>query len=164
MHISKDVVRLKGDYDIHVVSTLDLRYLAKECKSLERNVDLNQLSEVHLNVNIHPDDWRSLVIDWRSASISEIEIEHTANYVFVTIELFKVFEKKLVEEKFFGDGKKFINEFCVANLNENYPKQKSQTVSIDQNWLSLPEQDICLVNTVEECQNVVRRLKKYGRI
>lgn len=166
MHISKDVVRLEGDYDIHVVSSLDLRYLANECKKVNRDVDLNRLSEIHLNAHIHPDDWRLLVIDWRSESISEIEIDYTANYVLVTIELFKVFEKKLVEEKFSGDGKKFINDFCVPNLNEKYPKQKSQTVSnvTDQNWLTLPKPDICIVNTVEECKSVVKRLQKYGRI
>lgn len=129
--------------------------MANECESVNGHIDLNRLSEVHLNVNIHPDDWRSQFTDWKSQFISQIEIVEMANHVLVTIELFKVFQKKLVKDRFSGDGEKCINELCMPNAIGSGTNQK---------WSTLPKQDICLVNTVEECKAVVKRLQKYGRI
>lgn len=150
--------KLQKDYGVCIASTLDLRYLAKKC--IFPPDDLNQLSETHLRIDIYPKDWRMLVIDWKLNTVSKEKIKYVAKTVHATVELFKVFEGKLTAEKCFGNRKKFIDDYCLPCLGEDFPKRKIVTVK-KQHYV-LPKKDIRIVNNTEECEAVVAQLRLYG--
>lgn len=138
-----------------------------ECKF--RVTDLDRLSEEYLNINLNVDDWRLLATDWKADTFSADALDYAAKTMQVTIELFKVLEEKLVQEKCEGDRTKF-NDLCAVYLNQDYPKSKSdpksnvtsQSQRDDENISSaLTEQDIRLVSNEEECKAVVKQLQLY---
>lgn len=135
---------MEGDYGICVASAIDLRYLAKECGHLAE--DLEQMSKAHLNVELKTLDWRVLNSDWKFGLRRE-EIEYASKMVHATIELFKLFEKKLVGEKYAGNRKKFFDELCLAHSKKDTP------------YSMLPNQEIRIVSNAAECQSVVERLR-----
>lgn len=104
------------------------------------------LSKIYFNVDLQTLDWRILNSDWRTLSLRD-EIDYAAKSVHVIIELFKLFEIKLVTEKYSGDRTKFIDELFEQNDNQ---------------YLTLPKQDICIVNNAVECKAVVEQIRMYG--
>lgn len=148
---------MKRDYDENVAATIDLRYLATECNYPPDG--LERLTELYLNVDIQPSDWRLIAVDWKSDKLTEEEIKYAADTVHVTIELFKVFEKKLIDEKCSGNRSKFIDEICSQYLNEDFPKKKQENKGSDEPFCTLPSQDIRVVSNAEECQAVVKDLQ-----
>lgn len=153
--------RLEADYGVHVESAIDIQYLAKECKYPSNN--LAQLSEKYLNIDIETLDWRLLHTDWRTNKCSHDAINYAAKFVRVTIELFKLFEKKLLAEKYSGDRIKFLDELCSSHSNENKPKT-SEVVDEGQeinSTCTLPKQEIRIVSNAEECKDVAVQLRSY---
>ncbi|KAG4068966.1 hypothetical protein HA402_005114 [Bradysia odoriphaga] len=156
VHTSRAVRALRGDYAINVVNSFDLRYLANECKNVTRRDDLVRLAKDYLNVDIQSNDWRLWITDWRSETVPRAAIENAANFVQVTVELYKFFEKKLVDERLAGDRKKFVDTLCAPHSDDDYPKRNKIL-----DWCQLPEQEIVVVTTIEECEDVVERLRKH---
>lgn len=158
--ISGDVKRLKGDYDFNVKGTIHLQYLANECNYLADSVE--QMTKTHLNIDISPLDWRLQLTDWRRKQLLSVDTNYAAKTVHVLIELFKVFEDKLLKEKCSGDWKQFI-ELCSPYLNEEYPKQESTVATNGEEIVqfgTLPEPTIRVASTVEECRNVIDELRR----
>lgn len=160
VNIYRDSDRLVLDYDIHVVNILDLRYLARKCQ--QGLHDLHRLAEAFLKVETRPDDWRLTVADWTSSFRTKHEIRHAADLVHVMIELYKTLEKKLLDETYSGDRTKLFDELCAPNFNDDFPSKKKANDKIE--WTTLPEQEICVVSTVEECKAAVEQLQKYDRL
>lgn len=150
-----DADRLLRDYGVCVASTMDLRHLAKECNY--RTGELDRLSTEHLNVNLKVDDWRLLATDWKADKFSDDALNYAAKTVQVTIELFKVFEEKLVEAKCSDDRTKFISELCQQYLNQDFPKRNN----VEDAPVTLPEQNIQIVNNAEECKAAIEQLLSY---
>lgn len=153
-----DADRLERDYGVCVANILDLRHLAKECNY--RPAALDRLSKDHLNVDLRVDDWRLLVTDWKADKFSDAALNYATKTVQVSIELFKVFEEKLVKEKCSDDRTKFIDEICQQYFNEDFPKRKAENNAQDASG-TLPEQNIQIVNNAEECKVVIEQLLSY---
>lgn len=134
---------------------MDLRHLAKECN--HQTTALNRLSKELLNVDLSVDDWRLLATDWKADKFSDDALSFAAKTVQISIELFKVFEDKLVKEKCLGDRTKFNDEICQQYLNEDFPKRKAENNDQDATR-TLPEQNIQIVNNAEECKATVGQL------
>lgn len=132
--------------------------MAKECNY--QTGALDRLTRELLNVDLRVDDWRLGVTDWRADTFSDEALDYAAKTVQVSIELFKVFEEKLVKEKCSGDREKFISEICQQYLNEDFPKRKSKTNDQDVAD-TLPEQNIQIVSSAEECTATVKQLLSY---
>ncbi|XP_037028779.1 uncharacterized protein LOC119069009 [Bradysia coprophila] len=158
VHTSRAVRALRVDYAINVVNSFDLRYLANKCKNVTGKDDLVRLAKNYLNVDIESNDWRLWITDWKSETVSRAAIKRAANFVQVTVELFKFFEKKLVDERLAGDRKKFVDTLCAPHSDDDYPKRKKNKIL---DWCQLPEQEIIVVTTIEECEAVVERLRKH---
>lgn len=135
--------RLEGDYDIRVASAIDIKDIAKEANCPSDSSDM--LSKIYLNVDLQTLDWRILNSNWRTLSLRE-EIDYAAKSVHVMIELFKLFEMKLVAEKYSGNRTKFIDGLCLK----------------DKQYNTLPKQDIRIVNNAEECKAVIEQIRMYG--
>lgn len=129
--------------------------MAKDCAYRSDNFD--RLSKEVLNVDLGVDDWRLLATDWTAVKVSDNALNYAAKTVQVTIELFKVFEEKLVKEKYSGDRGKFIDGICQAYSNEDFPK-KNVNSSIENETISMSEQKIHLVENADECKAVVNQL------
>lgn len=157
--------QLKADYDISVANTIDLRHLAKLCKYSASN--LGDLTKTHLNTDIDSIDWRLKITDWKLDSFTRENVNYAAKTVHVVIELFKIFEEKLLEEKCSGDREQFI-ELCSSYLNDDYPKRKSNSANGNRENIQygkLPDaRCIRVASTIEECGAVVEELRRYERI
>lgn len=153
-----DADRLQRDYGFCVANTIDLRHLAKECNC--RSVQLDRLSKELLNVDLSVDDWRLLVTDWKADKVSDDALNYAAKTVQVSIKLFKFFEDKLLEEKYSGDRKKFIDEICQEYSNEDFPKKKSEN-NVQNETVELSEQNIQVVSNAEECRTAIEQLLSY---
>lgn len=134
--------RLIGDYGIHTKNAVDLKYLVKRCNYPPES--LIRMSKRHLNIDLQNLDWRLIHTELKSQKISQQEINYVANIVHVTIELFKLFEKKLVAEEYSGDQKKFLNELCLDNDIKNG---------------TLPDQEIHIVSEVEDYEAIAEKLR-----
>lgn len=136
--------RLEGDYGIRVSSAIDIKDIAKEANCSSDRSEM--LSKIYFNVDLQTLDWRILNSNWKTLSLRE-EIDYAVKSVHVMIELFKLFEMKLVAEKYSGNRKKFIDGLCLK----------------DNQYFTLPKQDIRIVNSATECKAVVEQIRMYGK-
>lgn len=147
-----DAEKLKADYDLKVAGTIHLQYLAEECDC--RPGDLVQMTKTHLNIDIVPSDWRLRITDWKKDSYTDDDVNYAAKTTQVSIELFKIFEEKLLKAKCSDDWKQFV-ELCSAYLNEEYPKQAPNI-----EYGKLPEPTIRVASTIDECKQVIEELRR----
>lgn len=134
--------------------------MAKDCNYRSSNFD--RLSKELLDVDLHVDDWRILATDWKADKVSEDAINHATKSVQVSIELFKMFEEKLVKEKYLGNRAKFIDEICQEYSNEDFPKKKPENDAQAQDeTIELSKQNIQVVSNAEECKTAVEQLLSY---
>lgn len=149
---------MKADYNLKVADTIHLQYLAIECK--DRPGDLVQLAQTHLNIDIFPMDWRLRITDWKKDSYTCDDVSYAAESVHVLIELFKIFEEKLLKEKCSGDWNRFV-ELCSPYLNEEYPKHESNDAANGQDiGGTLPDPTIRVASTIDECKEVIEELHR----
>lgn len=154
-----DARYLIQDYKIDsVASTLDLRKLAMECGSQSRS-GLGHLAEEHLGVQLNKN--RCICAsNWEAETLHDIQIDYAAKDAQVSIELFKVFEKKLNPQT--GDCnqkdhvQRFIEEKCAKYLNlkgMGDPDAKpKETINYFEN------QEIRYVDTVDRCLESIKLL------
>lgn len=94
-----DSTYLKGSYDskITVKGTLDLRWMAiqTECET----GTLAFMSEKYLGLKLKKGSDKALHFDWRREILSEKQIKYAAKDAHASIELFKFFVEKMVEEQ-----------------------------------------------------------------
>lgn len=153
-----DADRFQRDYGICIANTIDLRHLAKDCAY--RSANLDRLSKDVLNVDLSVNDWRLLATDWKADKVSDDALNYAAKAVQISIELFKVFEEKLMKEKYSGDREKFINEIRQEYSNEDFPKKKVEN-NAQVETIDMSEQNIQVVSNAEECKTVVKQLLSY---
>lgn len=139
--------RLDADYGVRVTSGMTFQSLVK--KSGLKSGSMNRLSKMYLNIDLQTLDWRLLHSDWQSESISVEAINHAIKSVHAIIELFKFFEKILVETDHSGNRTEFISDLC-AMCNSKKDKEESKC--------TLPDQDIRIVNDAEEYQAIAELL------
>lgn len=94
---NQDASRLAKDYRLEVNGTLDLTRLAKKCQY--KSEGLANLAREVLNVKL-PLKKDGLIVrklhsEWEKDTLNGENIKYAANDVHVSIELFKMFEKKL---------------------------------------------------------------------
>lgn len=138
--------RLEADYGVRVISGMTIQSLVK--KSGHKASSIRRLAKMYLNMDIETLDWRLLHSDWRSESISLQAINHAIKSVHATIELFKFFEKMLVESDQSGDRTKFISDLC-ATCDSKKDKENNE-----ESKCTLPDQDIRIVSNAEEYQAI----------
>lgn len=129
--------------------------MAKDCAY--RSANLDRLSKEVLNVDLTVDDWRLLATDWKADKVSDDALSYAAKTVQISIELFKVFEEKLVKEKYSGSREKFISEIRQEYSNEDFPKKEVEG-NTQKETADMSEQNIHVVSNAEECKAVVEQL------
>lgn len=144
------VERLEADYGVRVQSSANIQSLVN--KSGYKTGNVQRLSKMYLNIDIQTLDWRLLHTDWRSESVSPEAINQAAKSVYATIELFKFFEKILVEKDYSSDRTKFIEDlYAIQSKKDKETNQDSKC--------TLPDQDIRIVNNAEEYQAVAEEIR-----
>lgn len=118
----QDAKKLQHNH-IVVKNTLDLVPLAKICQY--QGAGIQSLSEEVLNVQL-ANKKRGLMLmklykKWEYNILPRENIEYAANDVHVSIELFKKFEEKLMNNEVASDGNRlgvqmFIDKFCLPHL------------------------------------------------
>lgn len=119
-----DAKKLVKDYHVDVSSTLDLKILAKKCKISA--VGLGGLSESVLHVKLdHKISGRMASIfhsRWENDTLDEEHIKYAANDAYVSIELFKKFQEKLMKENRSGnlaqDVQHLLEEHCEEYVKD----------------------------------------------
>lgn len=144
------VERLEADYGVRVTSERNIQSLVH--KSGYKSSNVHRLSKMYLNIDIQTLDWRLLHTDWRSETVSLEAINHAAKSVYATIELFKFFEKILMEKDYSGDRTKFIEDLYA------FQSKKDRETNEDSKC-TLPDQDIHIVNNAEEYQAVAEQIR-----
>ncbi|KAJ6645409.1 Exonuclease 3'-5' domain-containing protein 2 [Pseudolycoriella hygida] len=154
------VDRLEGSYGFRVGSALELNdfhaHLQKESiyprdaeRPKEKSTYGQWLAKVFLNIDMETLDWRVINSDWVTLSLHE-ELDYAAKTAHVLIELFKFLDEKLLAtEKYLGNRTKFFDDLF---------KQSQQKYT---SACALPNQEIHVVNTVTECDEVVKEIKMY---
>lgn len=107
-----DKGHLKKDYNVHVASTLDLRFLARKAKC--QHGGLKAMTERYTKLSI---DETLTCSSWEASKLSEEQIEYAADDVRAAIELFKYFHEEIAPDE---SVRRFINNHCSQYINRNY--------------------------------------------
>lgn len=117
-----DADLLFEDYSIRVQGTLDLRYLADLAYCVPSG--LAKMSETYLNIKLNKKFW-DIHNRWKSAKLTQKQIDYAAKDVQVAIELFKFFANKLQAETLPNqpfDIHHYIDKYCRLYLNTRYSR------------------------------------------
>ncbi|XP_031632966.1 uncharacterized protein LOC116346857 [Contarinia nasturtii] len=113
---------LHDNYDDHVTSTFDVRYM-RDMAGFSFSGGLEKMSNKYLGVSFEKTIQNS---NWNAATLSEEQIQYAAEKALVAVELFKYFAKKIEADDSFqneSEHLKYIIDIHVRKLlNINYEK------------------------------------------
>lgn len=122
-----DAKYLRDDYDVHVASTIDLRFAAERAGC--RSGKLSKMSEDYLGFTL--DKSPSVTCsDWEADTLSRSQIEYAAEDVHVAIGLFKYFGGKIAPGR---SSRYIINNYLSEFINKNYGPPRN----IPSGWVEL---------------------------
>lgn len=112
---------MRDDYQVHVASTIDLRFVAETAGC--RSGKLSKMSEDYLGISLDKSSSDSVQCsDWEAETLSSEQIEYAAEDVRVAVELFKYFGGKIAPE---SSSRYIVTNYLSKYINKNYGPPKN---------------------------------------